>query len=111
MFYFPPEIWILVVAIAIVMLISRASNKATKSVERYVVDAAESEKKHAEYQRKIQKGYNSFLSNPNVSDERKQAFIRKRKRRENQAVLYTIGGAALFIVVCLLLGILMAQIV
>ena len=56
MFYFPPEIWILVVAIAIVMLISRASNKATKSVERYVVDAAESEKKHAEYQRKIQKG-------------------------------------------------------
>ena len=111
MFYFPPEIWILVVAIAIVMLISRASNKATKSVERYVVDAAESEKKHAEYQRKIQEGYNSFLSNPNVSDERKQAFIRKRKRRENQAVLYTIGGTALFIVVCLLLGILMAQIV
>ena len=67
-------------------------------------DSIAANQKRKEYRRRNEEGYAAFLANPNVSENRKQQFLEKRRKRKREECIATIVGLLVILLIGTLIG-------
>lgn len=85
----------------IMIILKRTGRRLSETIQ----DAAEAESRYKKRARSHEEGYNAFLANPNVSQYRKEAFLKKRERRQRERHIGMAAGCT--IVLLLSIGLVM----